>query len=153
MPCHSAIVEKNVTVKADETVENALKALRKGKVSAVAVLGEDQTFLGFFSMKVLLRNLIPVSVAVTEGVQMDITLPAAPGVAKRLQNMMLLSVSDIMDRKPVTLEPDAPVWKAVSLLTKNGNPLTIIDDKDRFYGFITYDSLVSDLENFETTDS
>lgn len=152
MPCYSAIVDKKVTVSPDETVEKALKAIKKGKVNAVAVIDEDGQFHGIFSMKVLLNNLIPVSVAVNEGVHLDVKLPAAPGVAKRLNNVKPLAVSEVMDRKPQSVLPDAPVWQGVSLLTKNGSPLCVVDDKGKFHGLITYESLVDDLENIETTD-
>lgn len=152
MPCHSAIVAKNVTVAPDETVEHALKAIKKGKVNAVAVIDGDGVFHGIFSMKVLLGNLIPVSVAVSEGVQLDVALPAAPGVAKRLANVKSLPVSELMDRKPQSVSPDAPVWQGVSLLTKNGSPLCVVDDKGKFHGLITYESLVDDLGNAQTTD-
>lgn len=153
MPCHSAILSKSVYVRPDNTVEQALKEIKKAKVTAAAVLDESGTFHGIFSMKILLANLIPVSVAISGGVQLDIKLPAAPGVAKRLNNIKALAVSEIMDRKPVSVTPDAPVWEGVSLLTKHGNPLSVIDDKGKFHGLITYESLVDDLSNMETTDS
>ncbi len=153
MPCHSAIFSKNVTVSPDVTVEQALRAIKKGKVNAVAVIDDDGVFHGIFSLKVLLSSLIPVSVAVNDGIQLDVKLPAAPGVAKRLANFKALPVSDLMDRKPQSVTPDAPVWEGVSLLTKNGSPLCVLDDKGKFHGLITYESLVDDLSNVETTDS
>lgn len=153
MPCHSAIVSKNVSVKPDDTVADVLKAIKKAKVTEASVIDDDGAFLGFFSMKVLLSSLIPVSVAVSEGVQLDVRLPAAPGVAKRLQNIKSLPVSNIMERKPACVKPDTPVWEGVSLLTKHGSPLCVIDDKGKFHGLITHESLVEDLGNMETTDS
>lgn len=153
MPCYSAVFSKNVTVTPDVTVEQALKAIKKGKVNAVAVIDDDGVFHGIFSMKVLLSSLIPVSVAVTDGVQLDVKLPAAPGVAKRLANFKSHQVSELMDRHPPSVTPDAPVWEGVSLLTKNGSPLCVLDEKGKFHGLITYESLVDDLGNLETTDS
>ncbi len=153
MPCYSAIVSKKVTVTPDVTVGQALKEIKKGKVNAVAVIDDDGVFHGIFSMKILLGSLIPVSVAVSEGVQHDVKLPAAPGVAKRFGNFKSRPVSDLMDRHPQSVSPDAPVWEGVSLLTKNGSPLCVLDDKRKFHGLITYESLVDDLSNVETTDS
>ncbi len=153
MPCHSAIMKKSVTVSPEDTVESVLKTIRKAKVSVAGVIDEKGILLGIFSMKALLQNLIPVSVAMADGVQLDIKMTAAPGVAKRLTNMQTLPVSDIMDRKPLTVVPDAPIWEGVSLLVKHGGPLVVADDTGRFHGFITYDSFVEDLENMKTTDS
>lgn len=153
MPCHSAIEHKNISVYPEDTVEFALAALEKEGVRALAVIDEDGEFQGTFSMKVLLGNLIPVSVAMSNGIQMDVKVPAAPGVAKRLRNVKTLPVRDLMNRKPTTISPDAPIWEGVGVLTKNGSPLCVVDHKNKFHGFITYESLINDLENMETTDS
>ncbi len=152
MPCHAAIVEKSVSVLPSETIENALLLIRKHKVNAVAVIDEKGVFQGIFSMKVLLNSLIPVSVAMNEGVQIDVKLTAAPGVAKRLSNVKPLPVSELMVRKPLSVTPDAPIWKGVGLLTKNGSPLCVIDDKGKFHGLITYESLVNNLEDIGQSD-
>ncbi|PCJ02265.1 MAG: hypothetical protein COB14_02775 [Alphaproteobacteria bacterium] len=153
MPCHSAIVKKIVTASPDDAVEVVLKSIKKGKVQACAIIDESGAFLGVFSMKILLKNLLPVSVAMTNGVQIDIKVTAAPGVAKRLANVKTLSVSELMERKPDTVFPDAPIWEGVSVLTKNGSPLAVVDSNGKFQGFITYDSLVDDLESIQSTDS
>lgn len=153
MPCHSAIVKKIVTASPDDAVEVVLKSIKKGKVQACAIIDEDGAFLGIFSMKILLKNLLPVSVAMTNGVQIDIKVTAAPGVAKRLANVKTLSVSELMERKPDTVFPDAPIWEGVSVLTNNGSPLAVVDSNGKFQGFITYDSLVDDLESMQSTDS
>ena len=153
MPCHSAILKKIVTASPDDTVEVVLKSIKKGKAQACAIVDKDGLFLGLFSMKILLRNLIPVSVAMTDGVQIDIKVTAAPGVAKRLANVKTLAVSELMDRKPDTVYPDAPIWEGVSVLTKNGSPLPVVDHSGKLHGLITYDSLVNDLESIQSIDS
>ncbi len=153
MPCHSAVVKKSVAVKPSDSVENVLAEIKKGKVTAAAIIDDNGRFLGLFSLKILLKNLIPVSVAMANGVEIDIKLTAAPGVAKRLNNVKTLSVLELMDRKPAKILPDAPIWEGVSELTRHGSPLCVVDDHDKFYGIITYDSLVEDLENMVSEDS
>tara|TARA_R110001592_G_scaffold16881_9_gene71596 strand:- start:19917 stop:20378 length:462 start_codon:yes stop_codon:yes gene_type:complete len=153
MPCHSAIVGKNVTASPNDSVENVLKAIKKGNVKAASIMNDDGEFVGIFSLKVLLKNLIPVSVAMADGIQIDIKVQAAPGIAKRLGKVMPLPVSELMDRKPKTVLSDDPIWEGVGQLTKNGEPLCVIDDKGKYLGMITYESLVEDLQNMETTDS
>lgn len=153
MPCHTAITKKNITSSPDDSVEKVLKDIRKAKVSACAIIDENGLFIGLFSMKILLKDLIPVSVAMTDGVEIDIKVTAAPGVAKRLENVKILPVSELMDRNPTTILPDAPIWEGVSLLTKRGEPLSVVDSSDKFQGLITYESLVYDLENVKSADS
>ena len=153
MPCHSAICKKTVIVSHNDTVENVLQAIKKAKVFAAAVKDDDGNFIGTFSEKVLLNNLIPVSFATSKGVQIDIKVQAAPGIAKRLAKVMPLSVSELMDRKPSTVSPDDPIWQGVATLTKHGEPLCVVDDKGKFLGMITYESLVNDLQDMSTSDS
>lgn len=152
MPCHAAIVKKSLTVKPDETVETVLKKIRKEKVNGAAIIDDDGQFIGLFSMKTLLKNLIPVSVAMADGVALDIKVTAAPGVAKRLGNVKPLPVTDVMNRKPNRVSPDAPLWEGVSALTKHGSPLLVIDDNNKYHGLITYESLVENLENMKPAD-
>lgn len=153
MPCHSAIAKKHITALPDESVEKVLANIKKNKVNACAIIDESSHFLGLFSMKILLKNLIPVSVVVADGVEIDVKVTAAPGVAKRLENAKTLAVSELMDRSPNTVMPDTSIWEGVSLLTKHGSPLVVVDNNSKFHGLITYESLVIDLENMTTTDS
>ncbi len=152
MPCHSAIVKKNITSSPDSSVEDVLKSIRKAKVHACAVIDDEGLFLGLFSIKILLKDLIPVSVAMAGDVRIDLKVTAAPGVAKRLENSKILPVSELMDRKPAIISPDAPLWEGVSLLINNGSPLPVVDNDGKFCGLITYDSLVEVLENIKPTD-
>jgi len=153
MPCHSAICKNTVLVSYNDTVEKVLKTIKKAKVFAAAVQDDDGNFIGTFSEKVLLSNLIPVSFATSQGVQIDIKVQAAPGIAKRLAKVMPLPVSELMDRKPSTVSPDDPIWQGVATLTKHGEPLCVVDDKGKFLGMITYESLVRDLQDMSTSDS
>lgn len=153
MPCHTATTKTSVTVTADDTVEHTLALTKKNQSSNAAVLDEAGKLIGLFSNKILLKNLIPISVAMSDGIQIDIKVPAAPGVAKRLNNVRMHAISEVMDRKPLTVNTDDPIWEAVSLLVKNGGPLCVVDSSGKFFGFITYRSLLEDLENMQTTDS
>ncbi len=152
MPCHCAITNKNITISPDYSVEKALKTIKKEKVRALAIIDDDNKFQGFFSLKTLLKNLIPVSVVMSDGLQIDIKVEAAPGIAKRMASAMPLSVFEFMDRKPASVLPDEPIWEGVAKLTKYGEPLCVVDDKGRYLGMITYESLVNDLQNTEITD-
>ncbi len=153
MPCHEAMLKKPVIVKPEQSVEDVLKVLESNKISAAPVVDDKGVLHGVFSMKILLKSLIPVSVTMGDGFQLDIKIGAAPGIAKRLAHVLPLPVSDLMDRKVTTVSPDAPLWEGVSLLTKHSGSLSVVDDKMKFLGLITYASLVGALERLaETSD-
>lgn len=153
MPCHTAISNVKVTAKLDDHVEDVLSSIREAGATLAAILDDEGILIGVFSYKTLLGSLIPVSVAMANGVQLDVKVTAAPGVAKRLSNVKTHSVSEVMNMKPLTVKLDTPIWEGVSLLTRHGGPLCVVDDNDKFHGFVTYSSLLRDLENMETTDS
>ena len=151
MPCHEAMLKKPVIVKPEQSVEDVLKVLESNKISAAPVVDGKGILQGVFSMKILLKSLIPVSVTMGDGFQLDIKIGAAPGIAKRLAHVLPLPVSDLMDRKVTTVSPDAPLWEGVSLLTKHSGSLSVVDDKMKFLGLITYASLVGALERLAET--
>jgi len=153
MPCYAAVVKNDIRVLPDETVDHVLMLLEKSGNRAAAVIDRDGVFLGSFSLKILLKNLLPVSVAMADGVQIDVKVSAAPGVSRRLSNIKPLPVSEVMDRKPVTVLPDTPVWEGVGLLVKYGSPLVVVDGDTRmFHGLVTHESLVDNLENIPSSD-
>lgn len=152
MPCHTAIDKKIFTISPEDNVEHALKAIKKSKAAGAAVVDENGVLLGIVSMKVILKNLIPVSVAMAGDVQIDVKVTAAPGVAKRYKNILPLPVTEVMERKPCTVSPDSAIWESVGLLSKYGNLLCVVDERQKYIGMITYDSLVSTLQDSEISD-
>ena len=101
MPSHAAMVSKPVTVSPDLNVEKAIETLQKNKIDAAAVVDEEGALVGLFSLTVMMKNLLPVSVVVQDGIQLDIPIKAAPGIAKRLRKVYPLTVAEIMERKRV----------------------------------------------------
>lgn len=153
MPCHVAVTKKHQTIDPDMSVEKALKFIRKNKVITAPVVDGEGKILGLFSMKILLKNLIPVSVVMADGVQIDIKVTAAPGVAKRLNKILPLPVSEVMERKVTCVDPDAPLWEGVSLITRHGSPIAVVDKAKKLVGLMTYDSLVETLEEVSASET
>ncbi|MCB1682517.1 MAG: CBS domain-containing protein [Alphaproteobacteria bacterium] len=146
MPCLNAVEKKMVQISPDDEVESAINILKKSKVNAAPVVDEQGKLLGLFSFKGLMRNLVPVSVAMTDGIKMDIKVGAAPGVAKRLAKVKPLKVLEVMDRKVLTVAPTDPLWEGVSLLTNHGGPLAVVDEQNKLLGIISYTSMLAELE-------
>lgn len=147
MPCLAAIEKKMIQLSPDDDVESAIEKLKKAKVNAAPVVDEGGRLLGLFSFKGLMRNLVPVSVAMADGIKIDIKVGAAPGVARRLANVKPLKVTEVMDRKVITVGPTEPLWEGVSLLTNHGGPLAVVDDDHRLLGIISYTSMLEQLES------
>lgn len=153
MPCHAAIEKKSITLKADTTIEKALKELKKAKVEYAPVL-DGGVLVGLFSYQILMKNLVPVSVNMGGGVQMDVNISAAPGIAKRLKNSMLLTVDTMMERKsfPVVF-PSTPTWEGVNMMVQTGLPLTVVDpETQKYVGFISQTSLLEELQRLQESD-
>jgi len=148
MPCHAAIADKALTIKVDSTLEKALKAMKKAKVEYAPVVDGDGVLIGLLSYHILMKNLLPVSVNMSDGIQLDVNIPAAPGIAKRLRNVMLLTVDTVMERKnfPVVY-PETPTWEGVNMMVQTGLPLGVIEpETQKYIGFITQTSLLDELQ-------
>lgn len=154
MPCHAAIAEKTITFSPETEVEKAIKDLQKKKQDAAAVVDGDGKVEGFFSLTTVMKNLLPVSVAMSDGIQLDVTVRAAPGIAKRLKKVYPLTVSEIMDRKFETVGPETPIWEAVNHLVVTGLPLVVTEGEDKKYlGLITSQSAMDELKRLQESES
>lgn len=154
MPCHAAIVEKSLTLPPDMEVEKALKEMKKKKVDAAAVVAEDGTVEGMFSLPIVMKNLLPVSVAMADGIQLDVTVRAAPGIAKRLKKVHPLKVSELMERRVSAVLPETPIWEAVNLLVSNPGPLVVVEgENDKYCGIITPQSAMDELQRLQESGS
>jgi len=154
MPCHAAMMEKIKTLSPENTVEDALKLLEKQKVDSLPVVGDDGVFAGLFGQRALMKNLLPVSVAMSDGIQLDVKVPAAPGIAKRLKKVMPLTIAEFMDRKVPYVHPDMPLWQCVSLLVQHGGPLPVLEEESsKFVGLISYESALKELIRLKNSDA
>lgn len=151
MPCHAAIVDKALTVKSDETIEKILKKMKKANTDYVPVLDGQGIIMGLLAHHILMKNLLPVSVNMSDGTQMNLNIPAAPGIAKRLKNSMLLTADAVMERKnfPVVF-PETPIWEGVNMMVQTGLPLTVVDaETQKYIGFITQNSMLEELQRLQ----
>lgn len=150
MPCHSAMNEKPLTISSDEEVGDVLKKMKKGKAQFAVVLDDEGVAQGLFSYDILLKNLLPVSVAMDKGISLDITVRAAPGVAKRLKKVYPLPISDIMERKLRVVHPETPTWEGIKMLMTHGVPLIVVEPKTgKLVGLMTGETAVEELQRIK----
>lgn len=150
MPCKDALITKTVLLKPDQTVEQALQILKKASVTFAPVLEEDGTLVGLFSISRLLENTLPVSVAIGAGGAgnvMNITIPSAPGMVKRLQKYRLSKISEMMQRPSQAVHQNTPLDVAVRYVREMGEPAAVVDpDTGIFVGIVTENSILDALE-------
>ncbi len=141
----AAIADQNIALTSSHSIEDALAILRDAGTDVLPVVDVDGRMEGVFSLAILIKNLLPVSVPV-DGIDMDIRISAAPGISKRLAKIQVLRVGDVMDRKAATIDPAVPLWETVSLLMQAGSPLFVVDQGSRkLLGLITYQSAFDQL--------
>lgn len=154
MPCHAAITDRVVKFSPDTVVEKALKELQKKNVDHAAVVNEKGVIEGIFSIDTLIKNLLPVSLAGGEGLQLDITVRAAPGIAKRLKKVYPLAVSEVMERKFNVVYPETPIWEGINYLVNNGAPLAVVEgENNKFIGMMTSTSALEELQRLQESES
>jgi CBS domain-containing protein len=153
MPCHAAMMNKVTTLAPDTSVEDALKILDKHKIDTLPVVEEDGLFLGLFGRRILMKNLLPVSVAMSDGIQLDVKIPAAPGIARRLKKVMPLPIHEFADRKVPYVHPEMALWQCVSLIVQYGAPLPVLEtETKKFIGLISDESALSELIRLKSSE-
>ena len=152
MPCHAAMIEKLITVSPNQEIEEVIGILRKNDIDAVPVVDEDGKLKGMFSTQILLKNLLPVSMTTGDALGMNVTVGAAPGVAKRLRKVKPLTVSDLMERKTNIVHPETPLWEGVNMLVHHGAPLFVVEkDGGKLMGMIFEQSIIDEMERVQDT--
>ncbi len=153
MPCHAAMIEKPFTLSPDTKVEKALKELKKKNFEAAPVVNEEGVIEGVFSLAGVMENLLPVSVAMSDGIQLDVTVRAAPGIAKRLKKVYPATVAELMSRKFDVVYPETPIWEGVNLLVTHGAPLFVVENKNnKFLGMIDHQSIMDELKRLQESE-
>src|ERR1700761_9686326 len=125
MSCKDALITKAPVATPDQPVEAVIKNMRKNGVTLVPVVDADQTLVGIFSFGILLEDTLPVSLAIgakggSEDAPINVRIPAAPGMVKRLQRSMLSPVSALMQRPRNVVYPDTPLESAVHHIREAG---------------------------------
>ena len=148
MPVLDAIITNTITISPGQTVSEALAVLRDKGLRVVPVIDENNKFLGIFSIKVVIDNLLPVSVRMNDGLEgLGFMQGSAMGVAKKYKKLLPMRVGDVMRTDCHVLKPDTPLWEGARLMTIHGSPLPVIDDDNKLVGVLAGQSLLFRLED------
>ncbi|SFO68762.1 CBS domain-containing protein [Cohaesibacter marisflavi] len=148
MPCKDAMIEKVISLTPDMIVEDALHILEHEKIRTAPVISSDNRLLGMFGFMSVMRQVLPVSVTMTNGLEhLDFARGAKPDIAKRINEIKSKPVESAMEQEPITISPDLSVWEGILKLTKHGSPLPVVESgTQKFLGILTEQSAISELE-------
>lgn len=148
-PCSDAMIQNILTIKPDQTVKEAMAIFKEQNIRSLPVVDDSGKLVGLFGLRHVLLKLLPASVSMEDGVQrLDFLMGAAPGIAKRLNKTLPMTVEEVMDKNPMVLEQDTSTWEAVRVMALHGSPISIIDPKTGdFVGMISRQTLLGELEN------
>ena len=150
MPCHAAMITDVLTATPDQSVQEVLAQLQKAKADIVPVLDKEGKLEGVFSIPVLMSHVLPVSVPMTGGVNLDLAMQAAPGIAKRLRKVEPLPVSELMERKVAVVNPETPTWEGLQFIMEHNTPLVVMDrETEKFLGIMTYHSAMEEIQRLK----
>jgi CBS domain-containing protein len=138
----------------DMEIERALAEMKKAGAEHAAVVDGGGILLGGFSCRYVLKNLLPVSVAMADGIQLDIKVSAAPGIAKRLRKVNPLKVAELMERKVAIVYPQTPIWEGVNALIMHDGPVFVVEgENNKFKGMITGASALDELQRMQESEA
>lgn len=154
MSSRAAMNDKFLSASPGDGVEKTLNAMKKAGVSMIPVVDETGAAVGVFTIDLVLENLLPLSVAMNDGTQLDVRIGAAPGIAKRLKKVLPLSVGDLMSRKFGAVYPETPLWETVNQIVMNGKPLVVVEPQSgKALGIIDSRTAFDELNRLKDNDA
>lgn len=151
MPCIDAMIDEVVSLPLDITVEEALNVLDNNNIRTAPVLDSDKTMLGLFGYETLMQAVLPQALSMGIGLgRLDFARGAGPDIARRLRKVKAKPLAEVMNRKPLTLQPEMSLWETIRTLAKARLPLAVVDKKtNKFLGIVTERSAIAELERSE----
>ena len=149
MSCRTAMIAMDhvVTAKSDMRVSDIAHMLENKKLRAVPVLNENDALVGMFSTRVLLRNILPASVTMEDGLQrLSFGHGAEGSLARALVDVMDDPIVDHIEKKPIVLHADTAMWEVVRLLVEHGSPLAVVEEgTNKLIGLMSDQSILEAL--------
>lgn len=154
MNCDQVMNKAAFTLTPDVTVENALSQMKKMGMYAAAVVDSAGIGVGYFSLRNLMSNILPVSM-MSDSVMPDLMIANAPGLELRLQKVLLEPIEAVMERKFLSVYPDTTESEAARLITAHGEDVMVVDEvSGQLLGIISDNSMIEGLlKNFAVTHS
>jgi len=140
------IMTRNViTVNENDTLLEAVKTLRKNRVSGAPVLNEKGEVVGIISEADLLRVLEGFS-WYSKFLRFLHILDENEEVQKDFEKASSMKVVDIMSKNPKTVKVDDSIYDAASIMHSNGfNRLPVVDENGKLVGIVARANIIASL--------
>ena len=139
MTCSSVMNRQPVTLRADDTIADAVAAMRGSRHKAIPVIDGQGRYLGLFNFHALLGLLLPKVVTVESGLRdLSFASDMQDSLREKLQELLGRPVKDYLEREVTLIHPDMPLMEAVLLLYKANNTLPVVErDGGKLVGMLS----------------
>lgn len=148
-------MQKNViTIRDDMKIEEAAKILRENRISGAPVVDKNNKLVGILSEGDIIRLLEVHSPKLNLILPSPLDLIELPirmkheydEIVKGLKKAAVISVDEIMTRKPITIKPNQSVSDAAELMDEHKiKRLPVVDEKGNLIGIITRGDIIGAL--------
>lgn len=136
---------KVVAAKPDDDVKKVASLICLKKISGIPVVNDEDKLLGMISEKDILRAIYPTYQEFFENPE---EFKVFADLRKRYGEATNLKVKEIYNKRVITVEPDTPLLKALSLmLTKRVRRLPVVNGEGKLTGIVSQGDIHQALFN------
>lgn len=145
-------MQKNViTIKDDMKIEEAARILRENRISGAPVIDKNNKLVGILSEGDIIRLLEVHSPKLNLILPSPLDLIELPirmkheydEIVKGLKKAAIISVNEIMTRKPITIKASQSVSDAAEIMDEHKiKRLPVVDEKGNLIGIITRGDII-----------
>ncbi len=126
--------KKVITLRPDNTYEEAVKILYDNDIAGAPVVDEEDRLIGYISEKDLFRILYPYYKDYYEHPESYTDLEKRENKAQEIRYQL---VKEFMNKSPLTVEPDTPVLSAGAIMLANGVHQFPVIENGKIVGIIS----------------
>ncbi|RKY33096.1 MAG: hypothetical protein DRP74_00900 [Candidatus Omnitrophota bacterium] len=134
MKIKEIMIRDVISLKPDDRGQEALDLLFKSKISGLPVIDEGGKLLGMFTEKSVLSYILPSYV---EKVGRFIYQDNPKAISRKLTELKVVKVSQLMRREVITTSEEASLTEAARLmLTQKVRRLLVVDKEKKVLGIV-----------------
>jgi len=136
---------KVITVKPDDDVKKAASLICLKKISGIPVADNENRLIGMISEKDILRAIYPTYQEFFESPE---EFRVFADLARRYNAATTMKVKEIYNKRVITVEPETPLLKALSLMiAKRVRRLPVVDKEGKLAGIVSQGDIHQALFN------
>jgi len=126
-----------VTISRETTVEDAINLLTEKRVGTLPVVEADGRLLGLVTMEKILREFLPEFFNLIMNVDFIEDYGALELPSSERQELMKKNISEIMEKKPISVSPECTVFSAISIMARHHMTDLLIVDRGILKGLVS----------------